>query len=300
VRIIDVATRQHIMRIYVGGQALRVTVGAMMIVPGGTSDAPLSISDDDDFTALGFGRFITFNGGVLQATRDWSTRRRVSLLASGGPIDTQRFHVELGGGVINDGPLIKHGRGTLTLSGLNTHTSTRVDEGTLIVTGSHAGRIVIGAGGVLAGTGSVGAIEALTGMISPGDATCASRGVPVGESLLDSLADGIGDEGGAMLRATNVTMEPAHALVIDIGADNRASAACDCLAACGTAVLGGARLVLRQRGAVPRGSELVIVTNAAGSFAGIAEGATIATTFGRFLLTYRGGHSGRDVVLIAR
>jgi hypothetical protein len=58
--------------------------------------------------------------------------------------------------------------------------------------------------------------------------------------------------------------------------------------------------VLRQRGAVPRGAKLVIVTNAAGTFAGIAEGATIATTLGRFVLTYRGGRSGRDVVLIAR
>lgn len=300
VRIIDVATRQHIMRIYVGGQALRVSVGAMMIVPGGTSGAPLWISEDEDFTALGFGRFITFNGGVLQATGDWSTRRRVSLLAAGGAIDTQRFHVDLAGGVINDGPLIKHGRGTLTLSGLNTHPSTRVEEGTLIVTGSHAGRIVIGAAGILAGTGSVGAIDAPTGMISPGDALCPSSRVPAANGLAENPADSLADEGGAMLRATNVTMGPAHALVIDVGADGRASAACDCLAACGTAVLGGARLVLRQRGAVPRGAELVIVTNAAGSFAGIAEGATLSTAFSRFHLTYRGGHSGRDVVLTAR
>lgn len=66
--------------------------------------------------------------------------------------------------------LEKDGSGTLTLSGISTNAgTTTVDEGTLIVTGSLSGSAVTVNGGVLGGSGTVGAVTVnALGTIAPG------------------------------------------------------------------------------------------------------------------------------------
>ena len=150
---------------FVGGQALRVTSTPSMIVPVRSA---LSIANDADLTPLGFGGYITFRGGVLQATHDIFTSRHVSLLSQGGTIDTQQFAVEIAGATVNAGILAKRGAGTLTLSGNSAHQITHVIQGTLAVLGKHTGSVRVGRAATLAGTGTVASVDASLGHDQPG------------------------------------------------------------------------------------------------------------------------------------
>lgn len=272
--ILDAATHAILSTFPIGGQGLRLVSTPNLIVPS-TKAAPLSIGSDVHFTKLGFDKFITFRGGRLRATNDWTTSRNVSLLTQGGILDTQAFGVELAGAIVNDGTLQKRGVGTLTLSGASTHPSTQAGEGTLVVTGTHAGSIAIGLSATLAGTGTVGDVDATQGgAISPGF------------------------KGPGELHAANVQMGPQHSLIIQLdgltpGVDY------DRLVVSGTAVLHDATLVLKPSVSFPQGSTFTIVTNAITTFAGLPEGAVIVTPFGNFSITYFGGPSLTDVVLTA-
>lgn len=274
VRWLDGQTFQHVLLKNVGGQALRLTMTPNLIVPAA---APLLIGDDDDFAARGFQAYVVFNGGTLHATSNWSTRRRVSLLAPGGTIDTHGFDVDLAGGTVNNGTLVKQGDGVLTLSGDNTHASSFVGDGTLSLLGAHAGRITIGSAGTLAGTGTVGPVDArLGGAISPG-----ARG-----------GDAIGT-----LRADFIGLGSAHTLVIDVDAG---TGACDAVVTAQGIALNDATLLTRITGDRPNpGQQCVLATNVTGTFAGLPEGARIAAPAGAYRISYRGGASGRDVVLTA-
>jgi len=67
------------------------------------------------------------------------------------------------------GRLIKSGAGTLTLNGVNTYTgSTTINEGLLVVNGSLAGTLTIGANGRLGGSGKTGSLS-ITGTVAPGN-----------------------------------------------------------------------------------------------------------------------------------
>jgi autotransporter-associated beta strand protein len=67
------------------------------------------------------------------------------------------------------GRLIKSGSGTLILGGANTYTgSTSVNAGTLIVNGSLAGTVTLGAGGMLGGSGKIGSLN-IAGTVAPGN-----------------------------------------------------------------------------------------------------------------------------------
>jgi hypothetical protein len=242
------------------------------IVP---EEGPLDIASDADLAARGFDRDVTFNGGVLQATSDWSTARGLSLLGAGAVIDTREHDVEMAGGVKGDGMLVKFGRGTLRLNGISTHPFTWVAAGALMIAGAHMGRITIGPAGILAGTGAVRDVDASAGTITPG-----------------------ADTPGILL-AREVTMGPEHALVIRI-AGLTAGRDHDRLDVRGTAAIQGATLMLRPTAPMSRRSRFTIVTNASGAFAGLPEGALIPTIFGMYEITYRGGPERRDVVVIAR
>ncbi|MDG2535716.1 autotransporter-associated beta strand repeat-containing protein [Sphingomonas sp. HITSZ_GF] len=67
------------------------------------------------------------------------------------------------------GRLIKSGAGTLTLNGANTYTgSTTINEGLLVVNGSLAGTLTIGANGRLGGSGKTGSLS-VSGLVAPGN-----------------------------------------------------------------------------------------------------------------------------------
>lgn len=75
----------------------------------------------------------------------------------------------LSGVVSGTSDLLKTGAGTVTFSGANTLTGTlTVEAGTALVTGTQASSPVSLTGGTLAGTGTVGAITAADGTVSPG------------------------------------------------------------------------------------------------------------------------------------
>jgi autotransporter-associated beta strand protein len=88
--------------------------------------------------------------------------------------DTGPGNITLAGVISGAGDLSKVGAGVLTLTGTNTYTgNTFVDVGTLEVNGSIATSILttIASGATLSGTGTIGAITALSGgTVSPGNA----------------------------------------------------------------------------------------------------------------------------------
>ena len=111
-------------------------VGTSFIGPNiiEAAGGPLSVASDAALTPLGFGQFVNFNGGTLQAAASFGTARTISLLAGGGTIDTNGFNVTMSGQIINTGGLTKAGLGTLVLSGANTYTGgTTSNAGTVSV-----------------------------------------------------------------------------------------------------------------------------------------------------------------------
>ncbi len=61
----------------------------------------------------------------------------------------------------------------------------------------------------------------------------------------------------------------------------------------------GVSVTLVPGAPMPQGSTFTIVTNANGTFAALPDGATILTAFGKFRISYTGGPTQTDVVLIA-
>jgi YVTN family beta-propeller protein len=239
-----------------------------------------TIASDADFDARHFRSFVPFIGGTVQATADWTTTRTLSLLGNGGAIDTNGFNVTIDGGVINDGTLFKVGAGTLTLNGTSTHaggTYLQSDGGTLIVNGTHSGLVLLGNGGTLGGTGTIGTIQTVVSTVAPGGA---GPGVTTG-----------------ILRAADVDLFPQTTVAIEVKG-GAAGTGYDQLDVSGTATLDNAFLVLDSVGFSPTpAQQFTIVKNATGHFR-FLEGSVIPSNGNRFRITYTGG-DGNDVVLTA-
>jgi YVTN family beta-propeller protein/autotransporter-associated beta strand protein len=245
-----------------------------IIVPSGT---PLTVAGDAGLAQQGFHQFVTFNGGTLRLAGEWTTSRHLSLLADGGTIDTNGFDAFISGDVINDGILTKIGAGTLTLSGDHKHASTTLAGGTLIVGGSHPMDLTI-ASGTLGGEGTMGEIVALTGdgVIAPAAGTNTTTGI---------------------LRATRVYMSGDVSFVVDLTGPT-AGVDCDRVEASDFAAINTSTLVISPSSALPIGSSCTILTNATGTFAGLAEGAMLIAGARVYRISYIGG-DGNDVTLTA-
>lgn len=274
---IDLAERRvHSPSIPVGASPSGVTIGPPIVLADAQQPAAaFTIGHDDELTARGFGRIVPFDGGALRLAGSWHTNRHLSLLTHGGWIDTNGFDAIVEGDVINDGSLTKTGEGALTLYGAIAHRKdTFVLEGTLIVESRHDAPIFVD-GGVLGGTGRVRVVSVTNGAITPG----ARR--------------------PGVLTADDVTFSPRASLIIDIngpvcGTDYSR------LDVKGAATINDAVLIARVGTVLTPGTELVILTNAQGTFAALPEGATVTATTGQNVrITYAGGISGRDVVLTA-
>jgi YVTN family beta-propeller protein/autotransporter-associated beta strand protein len=271
---IDLAERRVVSpSIPVGDSPFGPAMGPPIVLPDSQQPAAaFTIEHDADLTARGFGRFVPFDGGALRLAGPWHTNRHLSLLTHGGWIDTNGFDAIVEGDVVSDGSLTKTGPGALTLCGAIEHRKdTFVLEGTLIVESRHGAPVFVD-GGVLGGTGHVGTVSVKDGAISPG----ARR--------------------PGVLAADKVTLSARAALIIDINGP-----------VCGTdygrldvkatATINDATLIARFGAALPAGTELTILTNAQGTFAGLPEGAVVtAAEEQQARITYIGG-SGRDVVL---
>jgi len=129
--------------------------------------------------ALGSGT-VTLAGGSLDV-KSQTVAKDITLTANSSVAGTNGT---ITGVISGDGLLTKVGTGILTLSGTNTFTDgTLVNAGTLQVTGSIVGSVVVSGGAMLAGAGAVGDITVVTGgTIGAGDV-----GV-VGSLSADSLS----------------------------------------------------------------------------------------------------------------
>jgi YVTN family beta-propeller protein/autotransporter-associated beta strand protein len=283
VYVIDTATRTKIATIGVPSAAHLPDIGPNMI----TGAVPLTIANDADLTAKAFKNYLPFLGGTLNLTGDWTTTRTVSLLSDGiapfaGTIDTGGFNATINANVINDGTLLKRGAGILTLVGASTQTGgTRVEAGTLAIASSHAGTVYVAAGvggsGTVSGTGTIGAIAATAGFVSPGTNGGTATGV---------------------LHAGRATLAPGVSFVAQINGIAVGTGYDQLDISGGTAALNDATLTLTlQPGYTPTaGATFTIVTHATGTFAGLPEGAVFTAGGLVFRISYHGG-SGSDVVL---
>lgn len=119
---------------------------------------------------------LSFNGGTLRASGNTSAlllgfgAGSTTLQAGGGMIDTQSFSVNLPAVLEGPGGLAKLGEGVLTLTATNTYAgNTTVAAGTLVIDGSISGSaITVSSGGKLGGSGQVGSLSVVGGVLAPG------------------------------------------------------------------------------------------------------------------------------------
>jgi autotransporter-associated beta strand protein len=176
--------------------------------------------------------------------------------------------------------ITKTGAGVAQLTGANVHTGvTGVLDGTLLVTGTQPASPVSLTGGILGGTGTVGSVTAGQARVAPG----------MSPGRLSS----------GLVSFSSVTTFAVELNGMTPGAQY------DQLAATGTVNLGNAILTVTVGpGFAPSKTvTFAILTNdgadpVVGTFAGLAEGATVSAGTREFTISYKGG-DGNDVVLTA-
>jgi len=181
--------------------------------------------------------------------------------------------------------VIKEGAGTLTLAGNSTYAgTTTVNGGTLLVNGNNSaatGAVTVAGGATLGGTGTVGGSVTNSGVVTPGLPTPTT----------------------AVLRTGSATFAAGSSFDVQLNGPTL-GADYDQLKVTGAVDLGGATLnIVKATGYVPaNGYEIILIDNDGtadavnGTFAGLAEGATITLSGVPFTITYQGG-DGNDVAL---
>jgi autotransporter-associated beta strand protein len=143
----------------------------------------LAITGND---ALGAGGTLTFNGGNLQLLAPTSLDRTVVLNAPATLVTAAGADVVISGSLNGSATLTKEGPGTLVIAGAGA-TPVLVADGTLSVTGSNTGFINVGAGGILAGTGTTSGVAVQNGgTLSPGPLTATLN---TGNLSLQAISD---------------------------------------------------------------------------------------------------------------
>lgn len=179
------------------------------------------------------------------------------------------------------GELVKQGAGTLVLNGSSPVYSgvLRVAQGLARVDGSMPAGSVIVDGGTLGGSGAVGFLDAVAGVVDPGPA--GSTGVL---AVQDGLALGRRATFSPMIRGT----------VPGSGFDQ--------LNVQGRVSLAGATFNPIVTASTTVGSVLILIANdgsdpVLGTFAGLEEGAVLELNRVKYGLSYRGGSGANDVTL---
>jgi fibronectin-binding autotransporter adhesin len=187
-------------------------------------------------------------------------------------------NLSLGGAISGPGGLAKAGAGRVTLAGASTFAGGMVvNAGTVLVTGAIPGPVTVNVGATLGGTGTVGGSVAIGagGALAPGTSPgVINTGDLVIAGVLQVEIEGTAP--GSGYDVTNVT---------------------------GTVAIAGGTLQLLGAYVPVAGDSFTILANdaadpVAGTFAGLAEGATRVFNGTTLRISYVGG-TGNDVVLTA-
>jgi autotransporter-associated beta strand protein len=242
-------------------------VGGLVIAGGkvsaGGGNGTLVVAGDLTSSAANSGGVIYGHLGLDNLTRT------ISVTDGPAPLDL------LIDAVIPNGGLIKTGDGRLVLNGANTYPGpTTINAGILEIDGVQPASSIALNGGTLAGTGAVGIVTATGGTINPG-----SYGA------------------GAALTTQSLILGPAT-----FAPDLAGPAAFDRLQVTGTVNLSGGTLAPNLTFGSTAGTTFRIIDNdgsdpVVGTFAGLAEGATVTLNGRPFQISYTGG-DGNDVVLV--
>jgi autotransporter-associated beta strand protein len=187
-------------------------------------------------------------------------------------------------GVIDgvSGSLVKIGAGTLTLTGADTYTGpTTVIGGVLQVDGSIVSAVTVDSGGALHGNGTTGAVTVASGgTLAPGDSP-------------------------GLLHTGDLALAAGAHFAVELGGTAAGIGGYDQIDVTGAVDLGGATLDLALTGGFnpAAGSSFEIIENdgadaVSGTFAGLAEGASVKVGGATFSISYHGG-DGNDVTLTA-
>ncbi len=237
------------------------------------SAGTLSVAADAN---LGTGAVSLAAGTILDVTGATTVDNAVTL--TGAATIRTGADVLLSGIVGGAFALTKTGTGALTLSAASTHSGTfTISAGTVFVTGTLASSaVVVSAGAVLGGTGTVTGPVTAAGTVAAGVA-----GV------------------GVLTLSGGVTFQSGGTVAVDLNG-NAAGTGYDQVAT-GPVVLTGATLSAALGFAPSSGTSFVVINNTGGSpitgtFNGLPEGATVTIGGVLFTISYVGG-TGNDVVL---
>ncbi len=257
-------------------------------------------STKTDLAAAGVGSRLAawvINDGTLASSVSGTSTIHLGSLSGSGTLENDATDstvtYEIGGndessafsGIVSDGfgvvGLTKSGAGTLTLSGTSTYSgATNVYDGEMSVTGSIASSAITVSGGILTGTGSMGAVAVSGGTLSPG-------------------VGGVGT-----IDTGNLSLEEGSGYSVDLvdGASDKTNVI-------GTVSLGDASLIVNSTRAANEGDVLVLIQNdgtdaVSGTFADLPEGAEVVFGDVTYCITYvynaeaAEPDTGNDVALV--
>ncbi|MGP0067913.1 MAG: Ig-like domain repeat protein, partial [Isosphaeraceae bacterium] len=248
-----------------------------------------SILIQDDGYVIG-GNAVTLSGGVDSSQTNTTSSATLSIpitfsATSGGTVtvDNTGATLTMSGVITSTGGVIKQGAGILDLTGDSGTLGATTDAGKLLVDGT-VGNVAVNSGATLGGAGNVSEITTTAGTLSPGDSST-STGI-------------LTDTGDAVLNSTSTF----DATINGSDAGTNYSQ----LQAAGTINLGSATLsTTLGSGFTPTPDEqFTIIDNTGtsaitGTFAGLAQGATLTVSGTTFSISYTGGPNNNSVVLTA-
>jgi autotransporter-associated beta strand protein len=225
------------------------------------------------------GSAITFAGAAPQLNASGGTHSVANpLTLSAALAVANATNLTLSGAIGGAAGLVKSGAGRLALSGTSTFTGgTTVNAGTLLVNGTIPGPVTVNAGATLGGTGTV------TGPVT----------VNAGGTLAAGLSPGVTNTGNLVL--AGIFLVEIEGATLGTQYDNTNVT--------GTVTIAGGTLTLAGAYVPVAGDSFTIIANdgadaVTGTFAGLAEGATLAFNGATLGISYVGG-TGNDVVLTA-
>jgi YVTN family beta-propeller protein len=277
VSVIDLASLTVVHTIAVGNQpeGFNAFIGPNIITTNCSGCGPLSIGSDAALTPIPFGQFVPFNNGILSLQGAWTTTRTLSLLAGGGTLRLNGFNSQLQGDIIGEGALTLEGSGWVTFTGTATHAGGTIvpgPAGVLTVNGSHTAPVHL-QGGRLTGHGTIGTLDATGGIIQPGDG---SPGIlHVGTATL-----GPNVVFGPQINGTAAGTDYAQLAAASVALND--------------AYLGTSFSYIPHRG-----DAFTLATHVTGTFRSLPEGSFLRVAGVSLRITYHGGSSGSDAVIIA-